>query len=222
MRRPIAVLRPQPGNRATAAAIEGRGRVVIRLPLFEVRPLAWEAPDPASFDALILTSANAVRHAGPGLSALASLPVHAVGEATADAARRAELAVVSVGEDGAAELVAHAETRGVRRALHLSGREHTLQPGGIVARIVPVYASEAMPVAPEAVARLAGAVALVHSTRAAHRLAELVAAPARGRIALATVSARVAAAAGTGWERVVVAPTPHAESLIDTAIALAD
>jgi uroporphyrinogen-III synthase len=222
MKRAIAVLRPQPGNRVTAAAIEGRGRAAIRLPLFEVRPVAWDAPDPAGFDALILTSANAIRHAGPRLSALVSLPVHAVGEATAEAARRAGLPVVSVGRDGAAELVANAEASGIGRALHLSGREHTLRPGGIVARIIPVYASEALPVAPDAVAGLAGSVALVQSARAAHRLAELVAVPARARIALVTASASVAAAAGAGWEVTVVAPAPHAEALIDTAIALAD
>jgi len=73
--RPIAVLRPEPGNRVTAAAIEARGRIAIRLPLFEVRPLAWQVPDPDRFDALVLTSANAIRHGGPGLAALLGLPI---------------------------------------------------------------------------------------------------------------------------------------------------
>ena len=86
MSRPIVVLRPEPGNRVTAAAIEGRGLRAIRLPLFAVQPVAWQAPDPAGFDALLLTSANAVRHGGAGLARLLSLPVFAVGEATADAA----------------------------------------------------------------------------------------------------------------------------------------
>ncbi|HVJ01167.1 MAG TPA: uroporphyrinogen-III synthase, partial [Sphingomonas sp.] len=208
MSRPIAVLRPEPGNRATAAAIEGRGRRAIRLPLFEVRPLPWTAPDPGDFDALILTSANAVRHAGAELATLAALPVHAVGKATAEAARRAGLHVVSIGDDGAAGLVAEAEAAGVRRALHLAGRERTLVAGGIVAAIVTVYASEPLPLPSDSVARLAGSVALVQSTRAAHRLAELVGATERSSIALVAVSARAATAAGLGWEQVQVAADP--------------
>ncbi|WP_010542763.1 uroporphyrinogen-III synthase [Sphingomonas elodea] len=220
MSRPIAVLRPEPGNRITAAAIEGRGRTAIRLPLFATRPLSWRVPDPAAFDALILTSANAVRLAGSGLDALRGLPVHAVGDATASAARRAHFDVVSVGQAGAAALVEQAGAAGVRRALHLAGQERTLDAGGIVAEIVPVYASEPLPIAPEAVAALAGSIALVQSARAGERLAELV--PDRGAIVLAAISAAAAAGAGTGWRAVAIAPRPETEALIDLAIALAD
>lgn len=222
MSRPIAVLRPEPGNRATAAAIEARGGTAIRLPLFAVHPLAWQAPDPAGFDALILTSANAVRHAGPGLAALAALPVHAVGQATAAAARGAGLPVVAVGKDGAAELIAAASASGVRRALHLAGREHTLRPGGIVARILPVYASEPIDLPADACERLGGSVALVQSARAARRLAELIPVTSRARIALVAASAAVAVAAGEGWHGVTIAPSPDSGALIDAAIALAD
>ena len=44
MRR-IAVLRPEPGNARTAAAVEAMGFAAIRLPLFAVVPLAWTVPD---------------------------------------------------------------------------------------------------------------------------------------------------------------------------------
>lgn len=222
MSRPITVLRPEPGNGATAAAIEARGGTAIRLPLFAVRPLAWQAPDPAGFDALILTSANAVRHAGPSLAVLAGLPVHAVGEATASAARGAGLTVVAVGKEGAAELIAAASAGGVRRALHLAGREHTLRPGGIVASILPVYASEPVALPPDASERLGGSVALVQSARAARRLAELVPVTSRASIALIAASAAVAVAAGEGWQGVTIAPSPDSGALIDAAIALAD
>ena len=40
MTRPLAVLRPEPGNAATTQAIEALGRRAIRLPLFRVMPLA--------------------------------------------------------------------------------------------------------------------------------------------------------------------------------------
>jgi len=222
MSRPIAVLRPEPGNGATAAAIEARGHAAIRLPLFAVRPLAWQAPDPSTFDALLLTSANAVRHAGAGLARLAALPAYAVGEATAAAARAAGLKVAAAGDSNAAALLAAAGKAGVRRALHLAGRDRLVEAGGIVASVIPVYASEPLPVAPEALARLAGSVALVQSARAAHRLATLLPAIERGGIALVAVSRRAAMAAGPGWETVVVPGSPRGEALIAAAGALAD
>ena len=220
MSRPIAVLRPEPGNRITAAAIEGRGRTAIRLPLFETRPLAWDVPDPGDFDALILTSANAVRLAGEGMSSLRGLPVHAVGEATASAARRAHFDVVAVGGAGAAALVSQAEAAGVRRALHLAGQERTLHAGSIVAAVLPVYASEILPISAADVAALAGCVALVQSARAGARLAELV--PDRGTVRLAAVSEAAAAGAGPGWAVTAFAARPETEALLDLAVALAD
>jgi len=222
MSRAIAVLRPEPGNRVTAAAIEARGRRALRMPLFEVRPVAWQVPAAADFDALILTSANALRHGGPDLAALQGLPVHAVGKATADAARRAGFAVAHAGEDGAASLLAQAEAAGVRRALHLAGRERTIAAGGIVGAVITVYASERR--TPDDVTRLAGSIALVQSARAAAWLGELVDAQRidRSTIDLVAISPAAAAAAGEGWEHVLVPDAVSSEALIETAIALAD
>ena len=45
MSRPIAVLRPEPGNGATVAAIEAAGGMAIRLPLFAAAPVASDAGD---------------------------------------------------------------------------------------------------------------------------------------------------------------------------------
>lgn len=224
MNRPLAVLRPEPGNRIMAAAVEARGRRALRLPLFAIAPLAWTPPDPAAFDALILTSANAVRQGGPGLSVLRNLPVYAVGASTAESAERAGLRVALVGRSGAAALVEAAQAAGVRRALHLAGRERTLDEGGIVADIRTVYASEEVPVPPEAAARLAGSIALVQSARAGERLGEIIdgAGIARSRIAVAAMSAACARAAGDGWAAVSVAGEPSPEALLDTAVALTD
>lgn len=222
MSRAIAVLRPEPGNRVTAAAIEARGRRAIRLPLFEMRQLDWRAPDPATFDALLLTSANAVRHAGPELFTLLDLPVHAVGEVTAEAARNRGFHIASIGQAGAAALLAQAEAMGVRHALHLAGRDRMIDEGGIVGQVIPVYSSDAVIVPEEAVLPLRGAVALIQSARAGARLAEMIDPARRASIALVAVSARAAQAAGSGWEQVVVPDTPDSDALIDAAIALAD
>lgn len=224
MSRPIAVLRPEPGNIRTAAAIEARGGRVIRLPLFAARPLAWTPPDPRAFDALLLTSANALRHGGTALTRLRDLPVHAVGTATAEAARRAGFRVAAVGSEGVERLEEQARALGVTRALHLCGRERTEADRGIIAHHIAVYASEALAVLPHALAPLAGAVALVQSARAAKRLAGLVDAVGlpRDAIRLAALSPAVATAAGEGWGALEVAATPESEALIATALRLAD
>lgn len=224
MSRPIAVLRPEPGNRVTAAVIEASGRTAIRLPLFEARATPWDVPDSQDFDALIVTSANAMRHSGEGLAHLLDLPAYAVGEATAEAARRAGFRVAAMGSTGSAELIALAEAQGVRRALHLAGRERTLEAGGIVAEVVTVYATDPIAVSATAAARLAGSVVLIQSTRSGQLLGEIVDAAGldRSAIALVAIGRRAAEAAGPGWEQVIVPPDFGGTALTDAAIALAD
>ena len=61
---------------------------------------------PGRFDALLLTSANAVRLGGSELAKLRDLPVTAVGEATAAAARDAGFRVETIGSGNAVDLLA--------------------------------------------------------------------------------------------------------------------
>jgi uroporphyrinogen-III synthase len=178
-------------------------------------------PDPARFDALILTSANAPRLAGPGLDALAHLPVFAVGPATAAAARARGLTVAETGDGDGAELVATLTARGFERALLLAGRERRVHAGGVVAEAITVYASDLLSIDARTIATLAGSVALLHSARAAQRLAELAGA-ARASIRLAVIGDAVANAAGPGWAQVAAAPAPDDAALIALARRLAD
>ncbi|MFS0773074.1 uroporphyrinogen-III synthase [Sphingomonas sp. 1P08PE] len=217
MSRPLTVLRPEPGNARTAAAIEATGSTAIRLPLFAVGPVPWTPPPLDGIDALLVTSANTFRQGGERLTGLASLPVHAVGEATAVAARRAGFDVATVGSADAATLVATIPP-GIR-LLHLGGRER-LSIAGVAS--VAVYAAEVLPVDPATIDRLAGSVALLHSARAAHRLAALVAADTRATMRLAALSPAIAAAAGGGWQRVAAVAKPDDSALIMVAVQLAD
>ena len=214
MTRALAVLRPEPGNAATAARVEALGLRAIRLPLFAVRPLAWAAPDPEGFDALLLTSANAVRHAGPALARLRALPVLAVGAATARAAAEAEFEVALVGKGGVEALLAEA---GERRALYLHAEEARVPVHRTIAHAVPIYASTALPLPPEQLAPLRDTVALLHSTRAACRLRELLPATDRARVGVAALSPAVAEAAGDGWARVTMAAKVSDAALIASA-----
>jgi uroporphyrinogen-III synthase len=224
MSRAIAVLRPEPGNTATAAAIEALGLTAIRLPLFEVHAVDWAPPDVTRFDALLLTSANTPRHAGPGLATLRGLPTHAVGDATAAAARDAGLEVVAVGDRDGAALVAAAAASGVQRALLLGGRDRAVEEHSIIAEAIAVYASEPVAVALEALDQLAGSVVLLHSARAARRVADLIdrAGIDRRTVRLAAISAVAADAAGGDWEHIAAAPSPDGVTLIALARTLAD
>lgn len=217
--KPLAVLRPEPGNSATAARIVASGGFALQIPLFAVRPLAWTPVPPEEHDALILTSANAVRQAGPALARYRTLPVYAVGSATARAAQAAGLALASVGQDGVTALAASARAAGVTRALHLAGRDRIEAAGLPVARTIAVYASEVVPLSAADAARLADSVALIHSPRAGARLAAVVADPSR--ITIAAISPAALAAAGGGWAETAVAASPDDDALIAAGLALA-
>jgi uroporphyrinogen-III synthase len=211
----VLVLRPEPGNARTCAALIAAGLEPVALPLFAAVPVAWSPPDPAAYDALLLTSAQAVRLAGKGLARVAGLPVVAVGAATAAAARAAGLDVAIVGDGDAAAAVSRAGK--FPRLLHLAGREHVAQPGAAATSVV--YASEALPVAQETLAAAIDAVAMLHSARAAQRFALLSKDLARQRIGIAALSPAIAAAAGPGWRRVIVADRPDDHALIQALVA---
>lgn len=215
--RPLAVLRPEPGNAATVARATAAGFRTLSLPLFAVRGVDWAVEDAAAFDALIVTSANALRFGGVGLAHLVRLPVLAVGENSAAAARAAGFSVVASGTGDAAAIVTLAETRGYRRALHLAGRERTLRAGGVIAAVATVYESVAVPIETDRLQSLVGTCALLHSARAARRLGALIDAAgiARAALAIGAFSPAIAAAAGPGWAAIATAATPDDAALFD-------
>lgn len=215
---PLAVIRPQPGCDATVAAARELGLDAHGFPLFTVRPLAWEAPGPASFDALLIGSANALRHGGAALAAYAGKPAYAVGETTAREARTAGLEIAGIGEGGLQALLT-ALKPAHRRLLRLAGREHVPldpPPGVTIAERI-TYASETLPL-PAGLAALLAApcVVLLHSAEAARHFAGQcdASAIARGNIAIAALAPRVAAAAGAGWRALASAPRPRDHALL--------
>jgi uroporphyrinogen-III synthase len=218
--RAIAVLRPEPGNAATVARVMAAGRRAIALPLFVVRPLTWTAPDPADFDGILFTSANAVRHGGKELTRLKGLPAFAVGENSAQAARAAGFDVKASGARDAAAIIAQARASGHARLLHLGGQERAIDIEGAIA----VYASEPVPIGTADLTGLTGSVTMLHSVRAAQRLAELLdsAEMARDLLALVAISPAVARAAGTGWRAMASAAVPRDDAMIAAAGTLVD
>jgi len=211
----VLVLRPEPGASATVEKARGQGLDAVAVPLFEIEPVAWQAPDPAEFDALLLTSANAVRMGGPELMKLRGLPIHAVGDATAQAARDAGFGIASTGDGGVDRLLDSLEP--ALKLLHLCGEDRR-EPRNAPMRIAPIIVYRAKAIEHPDLADAEGAVALVHSPRAARRLAELV--TDRGSIAIAAISAAAAEAAGTGWRHVESAGAPNDEALLALAARL--
>ncbi len=214
----LLVLRPEPGATATQAAARALGLTAVAAPLFEVRPLDWTPPITAP-DAVLMTSAQAARLGGKGLAALRDRPLYAVGEATAAAARTAGFTHVIVGEAGVDAIVARAEAEGVRRLLHLAGREHRAPTDTAVTierRLV--YAAEAVSALPEAaLAALPDPIALLHSPRAAALFASLV---DPRTIRIAAISPATRDAAGDGWRAIAVAEQPSDASLLAAAAKL--
>ncbi len=216
----VLVTRPEPHASAIAVRLQALGHQVFVAPLLSVESVAWAVPT-ARPDAVIMTSGNAARHGGQGLATLRHLPLFAVGQATAAAARAAGFANVTHGETGVADLLAQAATRGVRHVLHLAGEDRidAAVPPGMQLDIVTVYravAATALPV-DAATALDVGAidVALLFSPRTARILAGLCTAPAG--LAIAALSPAVLAAAGPGWRSAVAAEQPTEAALLAAA-----
>lgn len=218
---PVIVIRPQPGCDASVAAARAMGMEAHGFPLFAAEPLAWEAPDPASFDALLIGSANALRHGGPALARYAGKPAYAVGEATARAARDAGLDVVAAGSGGLQAMLDCVRPDHAR-LLRLAGRERVelSPPAGLSLTERVVYASKPLPI-PDGLAALLArpSVVLLHSAEAARHFARECARAglARTHIALAAIAPRAALAAGEGWAAIAAASSSDDKALLALA-----
>ena len=216
MRR-LVILRPEPGASATAGRARKLGIETDVMPLFAIEPVAWRLPE-GEFDGLLLTSANAVRQAGPDLERLQDLPVHAVGACTAEAARADGLAVATTGAGGIDALLAQLPPG--LRLLHLTG-EHRRRPSAPQQSITAVTVYRAVELPDPDFSRLASAVVAVHSPRAGAVLGR-AARLDRSTVAIAAISGAAADAAGDGWAEVAVANSPTDDALLALAQRLCE
>jgi uroporphyrinogen-III synthase len=213
MRR-ILVLRPEPGATVTVERARQLGLDPVSIPLFEIHPAQWTVPEDRRFDALLLTSANAVRHGGDELQKLHDLPVYAVGEATATAAGEIGFSIARIGDAGVDRLLDAISPD--LKLLHLCSEDRKA-PSDSRHAITPVTVYRAIEIAAPAIGAFSG-VALVHSPRAGRRFAELTG--ERSSIAIAAISDAAAQAAGTGWALIETADEPNDEALLALAARL--
>jgi len=100
----VLVTRPHPDDETTAASLRAKGFDVLRAPMLRFEPVAVHEDMNARYSAVIVTSANALRGVEPLLKGhrMLELPLFAVGDHTAAAARRAGFThVVSANGDAA-------------------------------------------------------------------------------------------------------------------------
>ncbi len=186
----VIVTRPAISATRTAAKIFALGHKPVLLPLFKaehnldavLRALV-ERPS-----GLLLTSAEAVRclkEVGAADEAFRTIPIHAVGEATAEAARNIGFVSVSTSEgngEALAKHVADIHEPDLPPLLYLAGEprspglERGLEERGISFRTVTAYRMTAVPHAPEEIDILfdGPTIALLYSREAALRFAALL------------------------------------------------
>lgn len=216
----VVTIRPEPGADSTVEYGRRKGLLIHAFPLSEVKPVVWNPPPPEDFDALLVGSANVFRHAGPALRRYELLPVHAVGETTAQAARQAGLRVERVGEGGLQKVID--SVPGPLRYLRLAGTEHVplKPPSGTTIDLHTVYKSVNLPIGRELEQVLRDdALVLLHSAGAAQHLrAECDRLDIdRAGISLATLGPRICEAAGSGWARIKTASQPRESALLALA-----
>ncbi|CAN7274151.1 uroporphyrinogen-III synthase [Mesorhizobium amorphae] len=229
----VLVTRPEPGAARTVSRLQDMGFQPILLPLTETVALPVDAgARPLDAAAVAVTSANAVRHAPDEfIAALAALPCHAVGNRTAEAARKAGFLSVSEGLGDAAAL-ADAIVAGCSAGTiaYLTGRvrfrafEERLMAAGVRVRAIETYDTLVLDYSDtDLLARLSNRpieAVLLYSAKAAAATETLIRRPALRDLFEKTVffalSGRIAAAfESIAGSRIEIAPEPQEEALLE-------
>jgi len=228
----VLVTRPEPAAERTASALLARGHDVWKLPLMQVEPIAADLS--GGWGGVIVTSANALSAIAENSArvALLKLPLFAVGERSAQAARSAGFAnVTSAGGDvrDLVQLLRERKADAKAPLLYLAGEDRAadligeLAAHGIAAEMRVVYRAVTAPFPDELVAAIeSGDVqAVLHfSKRSADNYVSSAREAGIAEQALAVrhycLSAQVAAPLeAAGAKRVVIAPRPEEAALVE-------
>jgi uroporphyrinogen-III synthase len=205
----------------TADRVRSMGLEPVVMPLFAIEAVDWTLPD-GDFDAVLITSANALLFGGEALSAIKHLPVLAVGAASAAAAASAGFEVAITGSSDGAAIVEQGIAAGYRRIIWLAGADHMPLESQLTKLIT--YRAKPIEPAPDFAQVLAfPPIVALHSARAARHFAALC--EGQGidisQIRLAVFSSAIAEAAGKGWRAVAIAEAPNDSALLSAAQSIA-
>ncbi len=220
----VAITRASPGAEQTAEQVRARGHTPVLAPLLTIAPCAFDT-NVDGVQALLFTSSAGAR-AFAAASRQRDVAVLAVGDAAALAARAAGFASVA-SADGDAEALARLAIATLRRdagmLVHVSGADASgdlagrLTAAGFHAERRVAYAAAAARTAPAGFAEALDLV-LFHSPRGAETFCALGAPGAAGLTAACLSQAVAEAARAAAWRRVIVAPTPREDALLDAAL----
>lgn len=153
----VLVTRPSPRGDETAARLAELGHEAFLAPVLSIAPIA-DRPPPGPWDALLVTSRNAVPTLAQHRAELQGIPVFAVGARTAAELDHAGFGGVTSGNGDAAALAAlvMAQVAAGARLLHAAGRDRRPEPArslreaGYTLASWEVYAAEPIDALPEA------------------------------------------------------------------------
>lgn len=221
----VLLTRPAEDSARIAREWQALGADCLVWPLTRIVPLAHGVDVPAGTEALLFTSASAVR-VFAAMSPVRDLTVLAVGDRTASVARAAGFGSVAAARGDARDLARLARASRYRRFLHPRGREAAgdlagaLEQAGLAVEAPVIYAAEpADPPDPRVAQAFArGAIDVVtvwsprHGTILRDRLSQATA-PLGGTDLLGISENAVAPLRGAGFRRIAVAERPDAGAL---------
>ncbi|MCO5080550.1 MAG: uroporphyrinogen-III synthase [Rhizobiaceae bacterium] len=227
----VLVTRPEPGASHTAERLSALGHEPVLLPLTAIAPLPTPAIAAADFDAVAVTSANALRNAAEHVIVQAArLPCFAVGDETARLAGETSFANVASADGDADDLATLMIQRlpGGSRILYLCGRlrrptfEAALSDAGFEVAALETYETLPADYAPESLAAHLGEktidLALVYSAEAAIALVRLMHSETQVKLSPAAIflciSTRVAAILSSERHKTLVASEPTEPSML--------
>jgi uroporphyrinogen-III synthase len=215
----LLIIRPQPGADATAHRLRAAGHAPILMPLFSIEVLPTPHLSTDGYDAILLTSGNAVRAAVEFLTHNPATLIYAVGSATASALHAVSVPVAKTGSEGVEALVRIAVADGHQRLLWLAGEDHSpIAPiDGVRIDIEIVYRSATVGTPDNFVRHVRESdVVILHSSRAARHFADLCGTMniPRADVTLATFSSTIATAAGEHWAARIIADAPNDAALL--------
>jgi uroporphyrinogen-III synthase len=228
------LLLTRPAEASERFAAQLRGVLGARMPEVLIAPLmrvdyAGRLPEMTRIAGLIFTSANGVR-AYAAAGGPRNLPAWAVGDATAEAARRAKIAAQAAGGDARALLDLMARERPLGPLLHVRG-EHArgdvaqkLRAAGLDARETVLYRQILLPLGDAARAALDGRAPVVVPLFSP-RTAVQFAAQHGGRAPLLVAAMSEAVArevAHLPAARLLTAERPDAPAMLRAVVALLD
>lgn len=147
----LILLRPNTGALQSAAIARGYGFDPIIAPASEIHPLPWDMPPAHDFDAIMITSANALRMANKSqtkdaLRQYSHLPLFAVGQATAQLARDMGFTIAAIGKGGAKALWPLIREYGAKNIVRLVGRDYVpLDDKPVNFTTIMTYEARALP-----------------------------------------------------------------------------